>query len=137
MQNLRSPTSALPGHDQSISSCCHEIMGHPGHSLLHGMELQRISAFFLHFIMAPVLCAFSGFHTASYLLVGLYTWPRTSRVIVLTIGMLIFSYEFIFKNGLSRFSKWRFSATELVIYTCLLPYGIGAGALLILAVMSN
>lgn len=87
--------------------------------------------------MAPVLCAFSGFHTASYLLVGVYTWPRTSRVIVLTIGMVIFSYEFIFKNPIAAPpSKRKYSAAEVVLYTCVIPYIIGAGALLVLAGLS-
>jgi hypothetical protein len=100
------------------------------------MGSHRLSASFLYFFLAPVLCAFSGFHTASYLLVGLYTWPRTSRAIVLTIGMLIFSYEFIFKNHLSRpTSTWSYSSLESVLYTCLIPYIIGAGALLVLAGM--
>ena len=102
------------------------------------MGSHRLSASFLYFFLAPVLCAFSGFHTASYLLVGLYTWPRTSRVIVLTIGMLIFSYEFIFKNHLSRpTSTWRYSSLESVLYTCVIPYIIGAGALLVLAGMAE
>jgi hypothetical protein len=113
-------------------------MGHPGLPFPRAMGFHRLSASFLYFFLAPVLCAFSGFHTASYLLVGLYTWPRTSRVIVLTIGMLIFSYEFIFKNHLSRpTSTWSYSSLESVLYTCVIPYIIGAGALLVLAGMAE
>ncbi|PJA80132.1 MAG: hypothetical protein CO149_01290 [Nitrospirae bacterium CG_4_9_14_3_um_filter_51_5] len=102
------------------------------------MGSHRLSAPFLYFFLAPVLCAFSGFHTASYLLVGLYTWPRTSRVIVLSIGMLIFSYEFIYKNQSSHpTSIWKYSSFELVFYSCVLPYSIGAGALLVLVGLSE
>jgi hypothetical protein len=111
------------------------------HSGLHSPPTRgshQFSAPFLHFFLAPVLCAFSGFHTASYLVVGLYTWPRTSRVIVLTIGMLIFSYEFIYKNRVSPPTvRWSFSSLESVLYTCVIPYTVGAGALLVLAAMSE
>jgi hypothetical protein len=101
------------------------------------MGSLRLSTSFLHFVLAPVLCAFSGFHTASYLFVGLYTWPRTSRVIVLTIGMLIFSYEFIYKNQSSRpTSTWKYTSLESVFYICVLPYIIGAGTLFLLANLS-
>jgi hypothetical protein len=113
-------------------------MEHPELPFPRAMGSHRLSASFLYFFLAPVLGAFSGFHTASYLLVGLYTWPRTSRVLVLTIGMLIFSYEFIYKNHISRpTSKWRYSSLESVFYTCIIPYTIGAGALLVLAALSE
>jgi hypothetical protein len=113
-------------------------MEHPELPFPRAMGSHRLSASFLYFFLAPVLGAFSGFHTASYLLVGLYTWPRTSRVLVLTIGMLIFSYEFIYKNHISRpTSTWRYSSLESVFYTCIIPYTIGAGALLVLAALSE
>jgi hypothetical protein len=113
-------------------------MEHPGPLFPRAMGTHRLSTSFLYFFLAPVLCAFSGFHTASYLLVGLYTWPRTSRVIVLTVGMLIFSYEFIFKNNMSRpTSKWRYSSLESVLITCVIPYTIGAGALLVIVGLSE
>jgi hypothetical protein len=113
-------------------------MEHPELPFPQEKGAYRFSTSFLYFVLAPLLCAFSGFHTASYLLVGLYTWPRTSRVIVLTIGMLIFSYEFIYNNHLSRpTSKWKYSALESVLYTCIIPYAIGAGALVILAGLSE
>ncbi len=113
-------------------------MEHPGLSTPQAMGSPRFSGSFLHFFLAPILCAFSGFHTASYLFVGLYTWPRTSRVLVLTIGMLIFSYEFIYKNQSSPpTSTWKYSSFESVFYTCAVPYIIGAGALLVLVGLSE
>ena len=102
------------------------------------MGSHRLSTSFIYFFLAPVLCAFSGFHTVSYFLVGLYTWPRTSRVIVMTIGILIFSYEFIYKNQMSRpTSNWRYSSLESVFYTCVIPYAIGAGTLLVFVGLSE
>jgi hypothetical protein len=59
-------------------------------------------------------------------------------VIVLTIGMLIFSYEFIYKNRVSPPTvKWSYSPFESVLYTCVIPYTVGAGALLVLAALSE
>ena len=98
------------------------------------MGANKLSTLFLYFVLSPLLCAFSGFHMTSYLLVGLYTWPRTSRVLVLTIGTCIFVYEFIFKNQAPQFaSEKRWSQGEWVMYTSVLPLVGGVGALLALA----
>ncbi len=113
-------------------------MDHPELPFPRSRGTYRFSTSILYFLLAPVLCAFSGFHTASYFMVGLYTWPRTSRMIVLCIGMLIFSYEFIYKNQLDQPTPaWRYSPLASVLYTCVLPFIIGAGALLILAGLSE
>ena len=102
------------------------------------MGFGKLSTWFLFSILAPILCAFSGFHAASYLLAGLYTWPRTSRVLVLTVGMFIFSYEFIFNhNGPPLTSGKILSQKEWVLYSCVIPYAIGAGALVIIAELSH
>ncbi|MGD9852698.1 MAG: hypothetical protein AB7T38_15680 [Nitrospirales bacterium] len=102
------------------------------------MGSGKLSTWFLFVVLGPVLCAFSGFHAASYLLTGLYTWPRTSRVLVLTIGMLIFSYEFIFKHsGPLLPSGKTLSQKEWVLYTCVIPYAVGVGALAIMAGLTN
>ena len=70
----------------------------------------------------------------SYLLVGLYTWPRTSRVLVLTIGTLIFVYEFIFKSQAPQATSGKLlSQKEWVLYTSLIPFVCGVGALVALA----
>ena len=102
-------------------------------SLQTSGKSSRISTAFLFFCLAPVLSAFSGFHTAGYILAGLYTWPRTSRVIVLTIGVLIFSYEFIFRNAHLPTANWRRSPFESVIYTSIIPYALGAIVLMVVA----
>lgn len=70
----------------------------------------------------------------SYLLVGLYTWPRTSRVMVLTIGTLIFVYEFIFKSQAPQFAFGKlWSQGQWVLYTSVIPFMCGVGTLLALA----
>lgn len=102
------------------------------------MESRKFSTWLLFSFLAPVLCAFSGFHGASYLLAGVYTWPRTSRVIVLTVGMLIFAYEFIFKHASPPLASGKiFSRKTWVLYACVIPYMIGAGVLATIAGVSR
>ena len=97
------------------------------------MGSSKLSSLFLYFVFSPLLCAFSGFHMTSYLLVGQYTWPRTSRVLVLTLGTLVFVYEFIYKSQAPQFaSAKRWSQGEWVIYTSVLPWVFGIGTLLML-----
>lgn len=102
------------------------------------MGSSKLSTLFLYFVLSPLLCAFSGFHMTGYLLVGLYTWPRTSRVLVLTIGTLIFVYEFIYKSHAPQFtsSKAR-SQGEWVFYTSLIPFVFGVAAFMAAAGFSN
>lgn len=62
----------------------------------------------------------------SYLLVGLYTWPRTSRVLTLTLGTLVFVYEFIYKSQAPQFaSEKRWTQVQWVLYTSLIPFVCG------------
>lgn len=102
------------------------------------MGSSKLSTWFLFGVLAPIVCAFSGFHAASYLLAGLYTWPRTSRVLVLIAGMLIFSYEFIFKQTAPPLASGKTLPPKTwVLYTCMIPFVIGAGALAIMAGFSR
>lgn len=102
------------------------------------MGSGKLSTWFLFVFLGPVLCAFSGFHVASYFLIGLYTWPRTSRVLVLTIGMLIFTYEFIFKHaGPYLPSGKTLSQKAWVLYTCVIPYLVGIGILAVRAGLTH
>ena len=113
-------------------------MNNPELSLPRSTGASKLSTLFLYFVLSPLLCAFSGFHMTSYLLVGLYTWPRTSRVLVLTIGTLIFVYEFIFKSQAPQFrSSKLLSQKEWVLYTSLIPFVCGVGALVALARFSE
>ena len=98
------------------------------------MGSNKLSTLFLYYVLSPILCAFSGFHLTGYLLVGLYTWPRTSRTIVLTIGTLIFVYEFIFKSQAPQFASGKtWSQAEWVLYTSLIPFVCGVVTLLVAA----
>lgn len=102
------------------------------------MGSNKLSTLFLYFVLSPLLCAFSGFHLTSYLLVGLYTWPRTSRVLVLIFGTCIFVYEFIFKSQAPQFASGKpRSQGEWVLWTSLIPFACGVGALFVLAGFSK
>jgi len=106
-------------------------MNNPELSLSRSMGSNKPSTLFLYYVLSPLLCAFSGFHLTGYLLVGLYTWPRTSRTIVLTFGTLIFVYEFIFKSQAPQFASGKtWSQGEWVLYTSLIPFVLGVATLL-------
>ena len=88
----------------------------------------------VRFVIAPLVLFFSGFFTADFVLSGLYTWPRTSRVLVLTVTIAVLAYEFVYKEQRGRSSGFSDArAIKAVVYSCALPYGIGALALLGLA----
>lgn len=86
----------------------------------------------LRLVLAPILLCSSGFFTANFLLSGRYTWPQTSRTFVLTIAMLVLSYEFIYKEQLAR-SATREAVFRTVLYSCVMPYGIGMVLMVLLA----
>ncbi len=99
---------------------------------------NKLSTLFLYYVLSPVLCAFTGFHLMSYVMVGLYTWPRTSRTMVLMIGTGIFVYEFIFKSLPPKFlSEKPWSQYEWVLYMGLIPFVCGVGVLVVLAGVSE
>lgn len=84
-------------------------------------------------LLAPVICCWSGLFTADFVLSGYYTWPRTSRVFVLTITLVILAYEFVYKEQRTREvpgSEAR--ARRAVLYSCVIPYAVGVGLLLLL-----
>jgi len=88
----------------------------------------------VRFLLAPLLLFISGFSTADFLLSGAYTWPRTSRVLVLTITVIVLAYEFVYKEHLARVPDGS-RAMRTVLYSCVLPYVLGVAALLALAKM--
>ena len=85
----------------------------------------------VRFVLAPLVLFFSGFFTANFLASGHYTWPRTSRVLVLTLTVLILSYEFVYKEQLSR-PGVRDRAKAILLYSCVIPYLIGWALMLAL-----
>jgi hypothetical protein len=86
----------------------------------------------LRYAVAPLLCLSSGFFTSNFIVSGHYTWPRTSRVFVLTLTLLILAYEFIYKDISARSSSPD-RAFNAVLYSCMIPYVIGVLVMLALA----
>lgn len=92
---------------------------------------QTLFAAAVRFIIAPLILLSSGFFTAGFLLSGHYTWPETSRVMVLTMTVVVLSYEFVYQEQRSR-SATPEHALSAVFYSCVMPYV--AGVLLLLGV---
>lgn len=85
-------------------------------------------------VIAPLVLLSSGFFTADFLLSGVYTWPRTSRIVVLTITLVVLSYEFVYKEQHARkASPSGDRALNALLFSCVIPYTIGALALVALA----
>jgi len=91
----------------------------------------------IHIVLAVPLLAWSGFFTLDFLLSGVYTFPRTSRAITLTLAVIILSYEFIYKEHLTRYSSSTgIPPQKIVLYSCIIPYMVGSLALLSLVFFS-
>ena len=86
----------------------------------------------LRYVLAPLLFVSSGFFTANFSVSGHYTWPRTSRVFVLTLTLLILAYEFIYKDRAIQ-SNAPDRAFNAVLYSCMIPYALGVLMMLALA----
>ena len=84
------------------------------------------------YVLAPLLFLSSGFFTANFIVSGHYTWPRTSRVFVLTLTLLILAYEFIYKDHTVRSTSPE-RAFNAVLYSCMIPYALGVLMMLGLA----
>ncbi len=88
----------------------------------------------VRWVIAPILLFSAGFFTADFLLSGLYTWPRTSRILVLTITVSVLSYEFVYKEQRARCSGPPGDRPlKALLYSCMVPYAIGALAIMGLA----
>ena len=85
----------------------------------------------VRFALAPLILLLSGFFTANFVISGQYTWPRTSRVLVLTLTVLILSYEFVYKEQLSR-QVVPDRAKSVLLYSCGVPYLVGWVLMLVL-----
>ena len=89
-------------------------------------------------VVAPLILFSSGFFTMDFLLSGLYTWPRTSRVVALTITVLVLSYEFVYKEQAARFpDRSHDDRLRILLYSCVIPYGLGICALAALARLAS
>jgi len=85
----------------------------------HGLLAQSV-----RYVLAPIIFLFSGFFTANFLISGHYSWPRTSRVLALTLTLLVLSYEFVYKEQHARTGSVE-QARAALLYACLIPYIIG------------
>jgi hypothetical protein len=81
--------------------------------------------------LAPLVLLVSGFFTANFVVSGNYSWPQTSRVLVLTLTVLILSYEFVYKEQLSMDAPSD-RAKAALLYSCFVPYVIGWAVMLVL-----
>jgi hypothetical protein len=79
----------------------------------------------IRYVVAPVILAMSGFFTVNFLVSGQYTWPRTSRVLALTLTLLVLSYEFVYKEQAATTGS-NAQARSAVVYACVIPYAVGA-----------
>jgi ABC-type multidrug transport system permease subunit len=85
---------------------------------------HRLFAQAVRYALAPVILFFSGFFTANFLISGQYTWPRTSRVLALTLTLLVLSYEFVYKEQRTRTGSVE-QARAALLYSCVIPYVVG------------
>ena len=92
---------------------------------------QTLFAETVRLALAPLILLFSGFFTANFIVSGLYTWPRTSRAVALTLTVLILSYEFVYKEQLAR-AITPDRARKALFYSCVIPYAAGMLIMLIL-----
>ena len=87
----------------------------------------------VNLVLAVLLSAWSGFFTLDFLLSGIYTWPRSSRVATLTCAVVILVYEFIYKEHQARHAAMTgIAPLRVVLYACMIPYMLGTLALLAL-----
>lgn len=88
----------------------------------------------IRLLVAPMLLFFSGFFTMDFLLSGAYSWPRTSRIMALTLTLAVLIYEFIYKEQQVRHPEHSFEQRlRTLLYSCVIPYAVGACALIALA----
>lgn len=97
----------------------------PDSSVLHARSgWHQLFAQIVRYALAPTILLFSGFFTANFLISGQYTWPRTSRVLALTLTLLVLSYEFVYKEQRTQTGSADQARTAL-LYACVVPYAIG------------
>ncbi len=101
-----------------------------------GVRGQQWFAGTVRFLIAPLILFLSGFFTADFALSGVYTWPRTSRVLVLTVTIAVLTYEFVYKEHRALKPDAPGSlAVKAILYSCLIPYTLGVAAMVVFARM--
>ncbi len=88
--------------------------------------------------VAPLLTAFGGFITADFLLHGVYTWPRTSRIFVLSLTLAVLAYEFIYKEQRLLYPEPTDGRPlKAVLSSCVAPYAFGMALLFALVRLTH
>lgn len=85
----------------------------------------------IRFVLAPAILFSSGFFTANFLFSGKYTWPRTSRTLILTITIVVLAYEFVYKEQLAQ-SGSADQARSSMLRSCIIPYIVGVLLMVVL-----
>jgi hypothetical protein len=95
-----------------------------------GVRGRKWFAGAVRFLIAPLILFLGGFVTADFALSGVYTWPRTSRVLALTVTVAVLAYEFVYKEQRSlKPEAPEALAIRAILYSCLIPYALGVAAL--------
>ena len=73
-----------------------------------------------------------------FLLSGVYSWPRTSRILALTLAVIILSYEFVYKETLAQMPTGaKKLGLKVVLSSCVIPFMLGSFALIFLLTLSQ
>jgi hypothetical protein len=96
------------------------------HPAWHGFFARLVT-----YVLAPTILGLSGFFTANFLVSGLYTWPRTSRILALTLTLLVLSYEFVYNEERARTGSSE-RARSALLYCCAVPYMAGMALMFVL-----
>lgn len=86
---------------------------------------HQVFAHGIRYVLAPTILGLSGFFTTNFLVSGQYSWPRTSRVLALSLTLLVLSYEFVYKEQIAATGSGE-QARSAVLYACVIPYAVGA-----------
>jgi uncharacterized membrane protein len=73
-----------------------------------------------------------------FLLSGVYSWPRTSRIFALTLAVIILSYEFVYKENIVQMPTGaKKGGLKVVLSSCVIPFLVGSFALVSLLALSQ
>ena len=73
-----------------------------------------------------------------FLLSGVYSWPRTSRILALTLAVIILSYEFVYKETIAQMPKGaKKVGLKVLLSSCVIPFMLGSFALIFLLTLSQ
>ena len=86
---------------------------------------HHVFAHSVRYVLAPIILAVSGFFTANFFISGQYSWPRTSRILALTLTLVVLTYEFVYKEQIVATGSGE-QARSAVWYACVIPYAVGA-----------